>query len=97
MTAYGDGMTVVEEKPQTGLGLDDIFQVTLWNDDVNDFLYVIDCLKKVFGHSEPIAERITMEAHLNGHAVAEVEDRTSAQRHAAQLGRMGLEATVESI
>ena len=72
-------------------------QVVLFNDDVNTFEYVIDCLVSVFGHGRQLAEKITLEAHLKGRAIAEVEPREQAEKHAAALVRHGLGATVESI
>ena len=72
-------------------------QVVLFNDDVNTFEHVIDCLMAIFGHGRQLAEKITLEAHTRGRAIAEVEPREKAEKHAAALGRQGLVATVESI
>ena len=72
-------------------------QVILFNDNVNTFEHVIDCLMVVFGHGRQLAEKITLEAHMRGKAIAEVEPREQAEKHAAALGRQGLVATVESI
>ena len=69
----------------------------LHNDDVNTFEHVIDCLMAVFGHGRQLAEKITLEAHTRGRAVAEVEPREQAEQHAAALVKQGLVATVESI
>ena len=72
-------------------------QVVLFNDDVNTFEHVIDCLMAVLGHGRQLAEKITMEAHVRGRAIAEVEPREKAERHAAALVKRGLVATVENI
>ena len=72
-------------------------QVVLFNDDVNTFEHVIDCLMAIFGHGRQLAEKITLEAHTRGRAIAEVEPREKAEKHAAALVRQGLVATVESI
>ena len=72
-------------------------QVVLFNDDVNTFEHVIDCLMAIFGHGRQLAEKITLEAHTRGRAIAEVEPREKAETHAAALVRQGLVATVESI
>ena len=37
-------------------------QVVLFNDDVNTFEHVIDCLMAVFGHGRQLAEKITLES-----------------------------------
>lgn len=78
-----------------GLGWDS--QVILFNDDVNTFQHVIACLMTIFGHNAQLAADIAMEAHTRGRAIAEVEPREQAERHAAALKRQGLGATVESI
>ena len=78
-----------------GLGWDS--QVVLFNDDVHTFDYVIATLCAVFGHGEQLAEKIAVEAHVRGRAIAEVEPREPAERHAAELRRRGLGATVESV
>ena len=78
-----------------GLGWDS--QVVLFNDDVNTFEHVIRCLVSVFGHGERLATKIAVEAHVRGRAIAEVEPREPAERHAAELRRRGLGATVESV
>ena len=78
-----------------GLGWDS--QVVLFNDDVNTFEHVIRCLVSVFGHGEQLAAKIAVEAHVRGRAIAEVEPREPAEKHAAELRRRGLRATVESV
>ena len=78
-----------------GLGWDS--QVVLFNDDVNTFEHVIRCLVSIFGHGEQLATKIAVEAHVRGRAIAEVEPREPAEKHAAELRRRGLGATVESV
>jgi ATP-dependent Clp protease adaptor protein ClpS len=78
-----------------GLGWDS--QVILFNDDVHTFDYVIATLCAVFGHGEQLAEKIAVEAHVRGRAIAEVEERAKAEVHAAALRAGGLRATVESV
>ena len=78
-----------------GLGWDS--QVVLFNDDVNTFEHVIRCLVSIFGHGERLATKIAYEAHNRGRAIAEVEPREQAEKHAAALRAGGLRATVESV
>ena len=78
-----------------GLGWDS--QVILFNDDVHTFEYVVAMLCSVFGHSVQLAEKIMLEAHTKGRAIAEVEERKKAEEHAASLRSGGLRATVENI
>ena len=72
-------------------------QVILFNDDVNTFDHVVASLMDVFGHPEPLAEAIATEAHYTGRAIAEVEPRPDAEKHAAALRNLGLQAAVESV
>ena len=79
------------------LQLDGVSQVVLYNDDVNSFDHVVHCLQDVFGHSHQIAEKVALEAHKNGKAIAEVEGHTEAVHHKEQLVSYGLTAEVEKI
>lgn len=83
-----------EVRDGTGTGLAG-GQVVLYNDNHNEFGYVVGCLKAVFKHSTGIAEKVATEAHKKGRAVAEVEEIEKAKEHAAMLGAMGLRAEAE--
>lgn len=72
-------------------------QVILYNDDVHSFQYVIVCLVRTFGHSAALAEKIAVEADARGRAIAEVEPREEAERHARLLRACGLRADTEEI
>ena len=72
-------------------------QVILFNDDVNTIDHVVASLMNVFGHPEPLAETIAYEAHNTGRAIAEVEPRPDAEKHAAALRALGLQAAVENV
>ena len=72
-------------------------QVILFNDDINTFDHVVASLMDVFGHPEPLAETIAYEAHNTGRAIAEVEPRPDAEKHASALRDLGLQASVESV
>jgi ATP-dependent Clp protease adapter protein ClpS len=74
-----------------------MWQVILFNDNHNEAGYVVQCLKKVFHHCEPLAEKIMLEAHRRGKAIAEVEDHDKALLHKNQLQSCGLTAAVEPI
>lgn len=76
---------------------EDLYQVILHNDDHNTMEHVVRCLMRVFGHPEPLAIKIMLEAHERGRAIAEVEAETPARRHRDQLQSFGLTATVEPI
>ena len=81
----------------TGMGLDGMCQVVLFNDNVNSFDHVIHCLMTVFGHSKAIAEKVAKEAHNQGKTVAEVEDYQNAMLHKSMLASAGVASEVEKI
>lgn len=46
--------------------LSDRHQLVLYNDDVNTFEYVIECLVDICDHTEEQAEQCALTAHLRG-------------------------------
>ncbi len=103
LNSKGGGMSEynTSESPTGSTGgaaqLDSMWQVILFNDEHNEASYVVHCLKKVFGHVEPLARKIMMEAHRRGRAIAEVEEREKALLHKTQLQTFGLTTAVEPI
>ena len=65
--------------------LEGMYQVILHNDDHNSMDHIVASLGKVFGHAPQLAEKIMMEAHGRGSAVAEVEAESPAKLHRDQL------------
>ena len=45
------------------------YNVIILNDEDHTFPYVIELLIKLFGHSLPVAESLTLQIHLRGRAV----------------------------
>ncbi|MBT7065162.1 MAG: ATP-dependent Clp protease adaptor ClpS [Verrucomicrobia bacterium] len=74
-----------------------LYEVVLFNDDVNAVDHVIQSLVQVFHHSLQLAVKITIEAHRKGRAIAEVESRSKAQLHKDQLQSLGLTAEIEKV
>lgn len=95
------GRTKTIRRTQTGTETlpkpEDLYQVILHNDDHNTMEHVVYSLMQVFGHPQPLAVKIMLEAHERGQAIAEVEAETLARRHRDQLQSFGLTATVEPI
>jgi ATP-dependent Clp protease adapter protein ClpS len=77
--------------------LEDMFQLVIWNDDVNSMEHVVGCLMKVFGHTIHLAVKIMKEAHDKGKAVAEVESEHEAKLHKSQLESQGITVTLEKV
>lgn len=91
--------TQVTDQPTTESRVkrEDMFQVILYNDDVNTMEHVIKCLIQVFGHPEQLAVKIMIEAHVRGKAIAEVEAESRARLHVEQLRSFRLTAEMERI
>ncbi|MCB4234931.1 ATP-dependent Clp protease adaptor ClpS [Kaistella anthropi] len=45
---------------------DEVYKLVLWNDDVNTFDYVIECLIEICGHTLEQAEQCTILVHYKG-------------------------------
>jgi len=81
-----------DEKPKAEPGR--LWNVILWNDDVNQMTYVVFVLQRIFGHSRELATQLMLEAHTHGKAVVATEERERAELHATQLHAFGLQATI---
>ena len=79
------------------LQLGDMYEVILYNDDINLVDHVVKSLVKVFGHTEHLAAKITFEAHERGNAIAAVEEQELAQLHKDQLQTFGLTASIHKV
>lgn len=79
------------------INVDDVYQVILYNDDYNTCEYVVSCLMNVFGHSYGMAVKLMSDAHNTGKTIAQVESKSEAMKHLAQLTKLGLMATVSKI
>jgi len=94
-------MTIKNVRPQlevtVQVSLESMYQVILFNDDINDADYVVECLISIFSHPLGIAVKIMLEAHESGRAIAEVESKELAIQHTAALHRAGLDAKAEPI
>ena len=72
-----------------------LFRVILHNDDVNDFMHVINALTEVFHFERQKAVELMWEAHNTGCALCVVESKERAELHQEQLQALQLTATIE--
>ena len=77
--------------------IESMWEVLLHDDDHNEMEYVLMSLMKVFSHPAQLACKIMVEAHQRGSAVAEVEGRSEAEKHCAQLRGFGLSSSTRKI
>lgn len=56
---YEDEIVVMEKE-------DEVYKLVLWNDDVNTFDFVIECLIEICGHTTEQAQQCTILVHYKG-------------------------------
>lgn len=71
------------------------FQVLLYNDDVNTFDWVIECLIDICSHDELQAEQCALLVHFKGKAVVKKGSLTEMQTICQALCDRDLSAVVE--
>ncbi len=71
-----------------------LWNVVLWNDDINQMAYVVHVLRRIFGYSQEQATALMLDAHKTGKTVVATEERERAEVHAVQLHGFGLQATI---
>jgi ATP-dependent Clp protease adaptor protein ClpS len=72
------------------------YQVVLYNDDVNTFDWVIECLVEICGHDPLQAEQCAMLVHFKGKAIVKSGELTEMQDICTALCDRDLSAVVES-
>jgi len=95
----GGTSTKVKTFTQEDLGLGDIdkgFKLMLWNDHVNDMVYVSIALMSICKVTAQEAFNIMMDAHTNGKAIAKTGSLEELNPMKKGLNDMNLEATIES-
>lgn len=76
--------------------VDESYQVVLYNDDVNTFDWVIECLIEICGHDAIQAEQCAMLVHFKGKAIVKSGELTEMQDICTALCDRDLSAVVES-
>jgi ATP-dependent Clp protease adaptor protein ClpS len=81
--------SVGENEPKKYLSL------VLYNDEINEFSYVIDCLIEVCDFENIQAEQLTMIAHNKGKANIKSGIITELEKIDVQLKKMGLTTEIK--
>lgn len=89
--------TYTEEEKKTIIRNDNIYsnKVILFNDNVNSFDHVEDCLINICKHEKAKARKITLEAHNKGRAVCFTGSMEVCESISENLGAEGLTVTIE--
>ena len=89
-------MVIIKSKSVEEVSLYPTYRVILFNDDINDFMHVLNSVEYVFRLSREEAFRITMNAHCFWSAVCQGKlSMEVAEHRAQQLKSFGLGATFE--
>ncbi|MBP7282353.1 MAG: ATP-dependent Clp protease adaptor ClpS [Leptospiraceae bacterium] len=89
-------MPITEEETEVSTRIDNIYEhkVILFNDDVNPFDHVEDCLMRICFKSEKEARRIAHEAHNKGKAICYDGSIESCETVAEKMGEERLTVSV---
>jgi len=71
------------------------YNVILHNDDVNDVIYVMECLMIVVNLSEQKSKDVMLTAHMTGKALVITCELEHAEHYKEQLVCKKLNATIE--
>jgi len=88
---------ITEEEQKINLKNDNIYsnRVILFNDSVNTFDHVEDCLVNICKHEKSKAKKIAKEAHDKGKAVCYTGSLEVCELIAEKMAEKGLTVTVE--
>jgi ATP-dependent Clp protease adaptor protein ClpS len=73
------------------------FEIVLYNDDVNTFDHVIDCLMKYCKHDAQQAEQCALLVHTKGKCAVKSGDYSTLQPLCEALCENGLSAQIEMV
>jgi ATP-dependent Clp protease adaptor protein ClpS len=71
------------------------YHVILFNDEDHTFDYVIEMLKKLFGHPEPKGFQMAHEVHTKGRVVVDTTSRERAELKRDQIHAYGPDHRLE--
>lgn len=89
-------VTKTQEDVDVLEAVNESYQVVLYNDDVNTFDWVIECLIEICGHDAIQAEQCAMLVHFKGKAIVKSGELTEMQDICTALCDRDLSAVVES-
>jgi len=86
-----------DEEVLTQTEVTDLFELVLYNDDVNTFDHVIECLMKYCGHEPTQAEQCAWIVHYNGKCSVKSGSWDNLEPICSALLEQGLSAGIELI
>ncbi|MEP7320550.1 MAG: ATP-dependent Clp protease adaptor ClpS [Saprospiraceae bacterium] len=79
------------------VGTDDPSHLVVYNDDVNTFDWVIQCLMEVCGHAFEQSEQLSLLIHFKGKATVKTASFDSLKPLKDALVERGLSAVIEGV
>jgi ATP-dependent Clp protease adaptor protein ClpS len=89
--------TEIEEEVLVDTAIDQGYVLVLYNDDINTFDHVIDCLIKYCRHSAEQAEQCSLIVHHKGKCDVKHGSSKDLSPICTSLCREGLSATIEEV
>lgn len=71
-----------------------LYEIVLFNDDVNTFDFVIDCLIEICDHTSEQAEQCALLVHYKGKCAVKTGEYTDLKPRCTQLLTKGLSAEI---
>lgn len=71
-----------------------LYEIVLYNDDVNTFDFVIDCLINICDHTLEQAEQCTFLVHYKGKCTVKTGEYKDLQPKCSKLLELGLSAEI---
>ncbi len=78
-------------------GYDDPSQLVIYNDDVNTFEWVIQCLMEICGHPFEQSEQLSILIHFKGKAIVKTAPFEALKPLKEALVDRGLSAVIEGV
>ena len=97
MTQTLDTPTIPLDDLDTLFGLDELWAVIVWNDDVNTFQHVIKALVEILHHTLERAESLTAQVHNTGKAMVAARPKEEAFAVVQAFHRRGIQATMDHL
>lgn len=92
---FPDIHTKSETQSDTLTAYEEVFNLIVWNDDVNTFEWVIETLVEVCGHSNEQAEQCAYFIHFQGKYAVKQGEYYKLKRMCDKITERGIGATIE--
>ena len=90
-----DSDLLLEEEILEDIGIGELAQLIVYNDDENTFDWVIECFVKVLEHTSEQAEQLSIIIHTKGKATVKTAPKRELRPKKDALIERGLSAVIE--